>query len=500
MERGGDNYREKGKGGKSHGQKADQLLRNMDPMQDPCENFYEYACGGWLKDNIIPEEDFIYSTFSGLKLQLEKDLKTNRLLTFINPDVDPCSDFYEYVCGGWSRTTVIPDDLTSHSLIVEMSEQNTLKVLKAELEEENDHWSNSTDMSRDMYAACMDTDAINAKQEAPLVDFMAMFGGWPMVTPDWNESAFDPFAVLGKLRNVGFEILLLMNVMPDSYNSSINILYLDQPTLGLSARDYYLKPENDKYVQAYRVYMRTSAMLLNTAAIDEAAISKAVDDVIAFETRIAEIDWDTYLAHALPADLKLEPQEKIILKQPEFFKAFNEMLIQGVSAEVKANYVMWRVVQSTAWNLDKRFRDAAFEYNMVVSGVQSPKARWRDCVTVVQSKLGMAVGYIYIKAVFPEAYKAEAEKMISYIRSAFKEIVEELDWMTDPTKKVSQEKVDAIVEHIGYPDYITDPVTLDAEYEGLSVSGDHFDNIIKYSQWSSLLYMTQLRKPVDESK
>ncbi|CAM5164164.1 unnamed protein product, partial [Natator depressus] len=207
------------------------------------------------------------------------------------------------------------------------------------------------------------------------------------------------------------------------------------------------------------------------------------------------IDWLDYMAYAL-TPLELSEAEPVVVYGREYLQQVSE-LINSTERSILNNYMIWNLVQKTASSLDQRFETAQEKLLETLYGTKkSCTPRWQTCISNTDDTLGFALGSLFVKATFDRDSKEIAEEMISEIRSAFEESLEQLDWMDKTTRQAAKEKADAIYDMIGFPDFILDNKELDDVYDGYEVSEDSFfQNMLNFYNFSAKVMADQLRKP-----
>ncbi|XP_054714705.1 neprilysin-4-like isoform X2 [Uloborus diversus] len=449
-------------------QAAAALLKNMDTAAPPCEDFYQFACGRWPQHHELPGDRSYYDTFSLMK-----------------------------------------DELKS-----------MIRVLLEEPIAEED--SNATISAKNLYASCMNERAIEQLRERPLVQLLDELGGWPVTNPNWTEESFDWVEQVARLRQYSNDILIGQWVGPDGKNSSVHIIQLDQADLGLPSREYYM--QGTQQLDAYGQFMVDIARLLG--APQEVA-EQDMRDVLEFEMQLANltipseerrnysaiylkiplselqlkiplVNWTLYFNISLP--IEITDEEEIVVYAVSYLNAMSELVINTPKRSV-SNYILWRFVYNRVSNLDKRFLSRQQEFYASLYGTQSIPPRWKTCAVFANKNMGMAVGAMFVRKHFNEKSKETAEEMISDIKTAFLELLDEVDWMDPDTREAARQKALMMSEKIGFPEYIIDPVELDKDYEGLEFQPDtYFDNVLLNLRNYATREQMKLRTPVDRAQ
>ncbi|XP_014279943.3 endothelin-converting enzyme homolog [Halyomorpha halys] len=456
------------------------------------------------------------------------------LISSIDRSVDPCEDFYNFACGNWIKENPIPDGKSMWGTFVKLDQQNQLVVKNALEKPFNELKSKSEKKAKLYYMSCMDAnETIEALGARPMLDLLKEVGGWSIAGPfnieNWNLQ--QSLQILQNKYNMGG--LFSWAVQEDDRNSSIHIIQVDQAGLTLPTRDTYLnKTANEKILHAYLDYMTDIGVLLGGERNRTRGLMQAVID---FETRIAEItipaeerrdeekmynlmavaelqeiapfiSWIDYFSDALRiVQKKITDKEKIVVYAPKYLANLTTVIEQYKNTtEGKItlnNYLIWQMVRSLTGCLSRPFRDAYKGLRKALVGTEGGEESWRYCVTDTNNVLGFAVGAVYVREAFQGKSKIMAEQMINRVRTAFKENLKELTWMDEETRLLAESKADAISDMIGFPDYILDPKRLDEKYGDLDVSEDlYFQNNINANKYNLKQNLRKLGQPVNRTR
>ncbi|XP_032903922.1 endothelin-converting enzyme 1 isoform X4 [Amblyraja radiata] len=444
---------------------ASTVLQSLDRSVDPCHNFYNYACGGWIKANPLPDGKSRWGTFNNL----------------------------------WDKNQAIMKHLLENSTLNTTSEAEH----KAQL----------------FYRACMNEQKIEELQGQPLINIINKLEGWN-ISRAWDKDNFQDVlqSVISHYRTNPF---FSIYISTDSKNSNSNIIQIDQSGLGLPSRDYYLnKTANNKILTAYLNYMVELGVLLGG---DEASTLAQMQQVLELETALANItvasedrrdeeliyhkmtirnlqvlvpvvDWLPLLS-AMFHPVELNDSEPVVVYAKEYLQKVSD-LINSTDKSVLNNYMIWNVVMKTADCLDHRFQDAEEKLLTAMSGTKKTcNTRWKSCVGDTDGTLGFSLGAMFVKATFAEDSKQIAEEMISEIKEAFEESLMKTTWMDEETKKAAKEKADAIYDMIGYPKFIMDTKELDKVFSDYEVVPDlYFENVLQFYNFTARVMADQLRK------
>ncbi|XP_035210660.1 neprilysin-2-like [Stegodyphus dumicola] len=444
------------------------------------------------------------------------------ILTNLDETVEPCNDFYQFACGGWLKNHDIPEDQVSVSTFSGVQDDLDLK-LKALLEKElTGKEPDFIQMIKSMYDSCMDLNSIEKVGSKPLKNALSSLGGWPVVEGEgWDEASFDWIDTLIRFRRMGysFNSLMVLSVSVDIRNNTAHNIALDQASLGLPDRTYLMRGLDDPVTAAYFRFMVKAA---NKLGADELTSEAELLEAFKFETMLAnisapkeerrnigslynkytvkklmeqvpQIDWLKYI-NGLMND-KIFENETLIVVNPNFITRFAD-LITKTNKRVVANYMMWRAVKESADELSSEWRTLIQEYSSVTSGNQQEEPRWKQCLQTFSGSLNIALSSYYVREYFKEESKDAARKMVKYIHQEFLNILEKIDWMKKETKREAIEKAFAMKPYIGYPPELLKNSYLSNLYENLKITNEsYYKNSKKIRRWETDFVFSELRKP-----
>ncbi|KAI1296496.1 Membrane metallo-endopeptidase-like 1 [Halotydeus destructor] len=448
----------------------------------------------------------------------------SRIIENMDAEISPCQDFYEFACGGWSKSKYIGDDQTGITEFGALREDLNRK-LRALVERESNVQQEPIyvrDMKL-MYKQCMNMSNIESYQARPLVKDIISVGGWPVVEgPNWNSSKFDWIDVLGKFRRRGFShnVLFSYFVGPDVKNSSQHIVQIDQPTLGLPNRKYLLNGFNDSVVKAYFGMMVDTAIMLG--AKDKERVETEMMEVLNFETQLANLslpmeerrnftelyhkmklrqvmdiasntDWLRLAGHVFvnPVD----EDEDVVVKVPSYLQRADALIVE-TPERVLANYMVWRLVYSTFPQLGRRWRMLSDKYDKALTGKTKERPRWDTCMRRLYGSFGVPLSAMYVKEHFDEDSMHMAKEMVQYIRTEFIRMLKGVDWMDEDTKQMAIEKAQSITAHIGYSKEILVESKVMELFQGLELSANFtfYENVQQLRKYWSDQDMKKLRE------
>lgn len=425
----------------------------------------------------------------------------------IDKSVDPCVDFYQYACGNWLKNSEIPADQARWASFTELREKN-LSIERDVLEKAaaGGAGRNAIDQKiGDFYGACMDESAANAKGITPLKPELDRI--------DAVKDKRELIDAIAHLNQLGAGALFSFSASSDLHNADNVIAYIDQGGLTMPDRDYYLK-DDDKTKEVRKHFVEYVDRLFTLAAVQEAQPS---DTVLRIETSLAKAQMDRTVrrdpkvrdhkmtreqAVALGPNFQLErffqdmgapAFHELNVSNPDFFQQVNAVL-ESESLDSLKVYVKWHLLNSSAAWLSQPFVDANFNYQQALTGQKEIQARWKRCVSLTDRELGEALGQRYVEVAFPPESKARMLKMVAELEKSLAEDIQNLPWMGDETKKQAQVKLNAIRNKIGYPDKWRD-------YSALTIKpGDLLGNVQRGNEFERKRQIAKIDKPLDRTE
>jgi putative endopeptidase len=422
--------------------------------------------------------------------------------TSLDRSVDPCVDFYQFACGGWLSANQIPADRGRWARFSEVDDKNKA-ALKTVLEDASAKNDPGTKKLGDYYASCMDEAAIEKAGISgikPLLDKTLKI-----------KDAKSWFAALVELHKVGIWLVWKTSVEADFENSTLNVTILEPWGLGLPDRDYYFKDDFKAIREGYQQHVQRMLALGGVAKSEAAAADVlAVETELAklmktsverrdmkaaynptdlkkLARQAKSVDWKAYFK-ALGAP----PSTKIIIDVPKFFTA-----LDGVRKKLKpaqwSAYFAYNLLFDASMSLPKAFDEEAFAQRRLVSGVTEQPPRFKRCIDATTVALRDLLAKAYVDKHFSAQSRQSAVTLIEAIAAAMNDEIGKLDWMSEPTRKTAQGKLAKLVRMVGYPEKWK---TYDFEVKRDDFAG----NSLRAAAFGTKRDLTKAGKPVDRTE
>lgn len=432
-------------------------------------------------------------------------------LTNLDQTINPRNDFYQYACGGWMKANPLTDEYSSFGSFDQLAENNRtqIKGLIEELAKKQSQPGSITQKIGDLYNIAMDSAKLNADGVAPIKEYLDKLAA----IKDRNGLSQE----IATMHRDGFGPFFGLYVGADDMNSSMNMAQLYQGGLSLGEREYYL--DGDDHTKEIRTKFEEHVdKMFQLAGFTAEEAQKAAKNVMKVETRLAEasksavelrdpyanynkitvaqlkkevpsIDWDAYFT-----TIGLKDLQEVNVGQMDEIKTVADLLKKEDLDVLKA-YLQWNVINTASSYLSDNFVAQNFDfYGRTLSGTKEMQPRWKRAVSAVNGVLGEAVGQMYSEKYFPAAAKERMIKLVGNLQKALGERIQGLEWMSEETKAKALEKLAAFHVKVGYPDKWRD-------YSNLEIKNDsYWANIIRSNHFDHDKMIAKAGKPVDKDE
>ena len=425
--------------------------------------------------------------------------------------VSPAEDFYQYACGGWMEANPLTAEYARYGIFDQLEKENQekLKTLIDEINAKAQEEGSVGAKIQTMYAQGMEMEKRNADGATPVKEQMAEI----KAVSNMKELS----AMVGKMQVESSSPYFSFYIGADEKNSTMNLLQFYQGGISMGDRDYYLADDENsaRLRKAYKEYVNKLFVL---GGYSEAEAAKAADAVIALETEIAKIsvdrnalrdvhrnynkmsvkdftsrydfiDWDIFFK-----ETGISKSTELNAGQIPFFEGLTKVL-KNTSLEDQKEYLTFKLLNSASNYLSEDFVNANFEYfGKAVQGREELQPLWKRSLAVVNRSLADAFGQLYVEKYFPASSKEKMVEMVANLQTALGERITALDWMSDETKAKAQEKLGTFIVKVGYPDTWMD-------YSSLDIRNDsYWANICRVNRFGHEDMMKDEGQPVDRTE
>ncbi len=426
----------------------------------------------------------------------------------IDKSADPCQNFYQYACGNWRKANPVPPQYPRWGRFNELLDRNQ-EVLRTILEDSAKHQDRSPVDAKigGFYAACIDEQAVNRRGYDPIKP------GIEQIRNLKDKTALAP--LVARLQNQGVTVFFSFHSTADPDNSKMTIADIDQGGLGLPDKSYYIGPKDAKTREEYGRHISRMLQLIGeppATADTDSAIILAIETELAGKSLDRVARRDPSLTHhkmPLPAlaaitpsfdfttylrDRQTPPFDSLNVAVPEFFKGLNETLTSHSLDDLKT-YLVWHYVSAYAPNLSQPFVETNFDfYGKFLTGAKELQPRWKRCVQATDNALGEALGQKYVEKAFAGQSKEKTQQLVTLIEQQMETDIKSLTWMSEPTKQQALIKLKGVTNKIGYPAKWRD-------YSTVAISNDDLVADVRNAREFELHRdVSKIGKPVDRAE
>jgi putative endopeptidase len=423
----------------------------------------------------------------------------------------PSEDFYQYACGGWMEANPLTPEYARYGIFDQLEKENQekLKVLIEELGSKPQTEGSVGAKIQMMYTMGLDSLKRNADGAAPVAEQLEAIKS----VSDMKEFS----AMVGRMHVESSSPFFGFYIGADEKNSTMNLLQFYQGGISMSDRDYYLLDDEStvKIRNAYKNYVNR---LFTLAGYSEQEAAEATEAVLSLETEIAKvsvdratlrdvhknynkmtlkeftsrfdfIDWEIFFK-----ETGISKSKELNAGQVPFFEGLTRVL-KKTSLDDQKNYLVFKLLNAASNYLSDDFVNANFDfYGRALQGKEELQPRWKSSLAVVNRSLAEAFGQMYVEKYFPASSKEKMLEMVANLQTALGERIADLEWMSDETKAKAQEKLGTFIVKVGYPDTWKD-------YTSLEIKNDsYWANICRANVFAHKDMMEDEGQPVDRTK
>lgn len=429
----------------------------------------------------------------------------------LDMSADPKNDFYQFACGGWMKNHPLTGEYARYGSFEEVGELNKqqMKSLIEDLSTKTFEKGSVGSKLCTLYNLYMDSTKLNSIGISPLTEDLH-------VIDSVKDKAQLP-SLIADLHYIDVNVFFSFYIGADDKNSKMNMLHTYQSGLSLGSRDYYLSQKDTSMVKIREEFVAHIGRMFKLFGYSSEDAQKCTEDVMKIETALAEsfytkeqlripndnyhkitysqfkqdfagFDWDAYFAK-----FNLKEDSINVSQIPPIKKAIE--LIAKEDIAVLKNYMTWQLIDRAAGCLGDELYNANFDfYGKVLSGRQEPSPRWKRAVSTLESAMGEALGEMYVEKYFPASHKERMVQLVKNLQDSYSERLDSLSWMGDSTKVKAKEKLAGLTVKIGYPDKFRDYSSLDITDANL------WENTKRISKFKADIMLEKAGKPVDKTE
>lgn len=459
------------------------------------------------------------------------------ILSSLQEDVSPCDDFAEFACGGWQKEHPLPESKFRWGIFDDLDEKTLLDVqglLEEDLQEDEPHVIKVT---KTVYQACVNESQWEEAGAMPLLTLLKKEGGLPMIEPDWDEE-FNVMKTLSRMRRtLANQHLISVIIQPDSRNTSNNVIYMNQGMLTLR-REYYTPdtPLSRYHKAAHISLMKQAGEFLLKAQKQERNqtflnnLYRDVEDLWEFSVKVAEIteqvefldpwqlynpttvkelqaltdvtnstfkvDWLSFLKDVFNGTgIHLTETQQLVVDRPAYLPRLVNLL-EHAPARTLANYLLFPVVPAMGEEINDQLPNPPLHAATGSLGRRSSRI-WYDCAKKVRLMIPFGVGALYVRHHLSSITQNLTLQMVEDVSAAFRDMLVEASWIDPATLKEALHKLDEMQHLVAFPPHALIDHLLEEYHQGIPEvkKNDHFGNMLALTAWQCHKSLLKLTSP-----
>ncbi len=433
--------------------------------------------------------------------------KPDVLAANLDSSVAPGTDFFLYANGGWIKKNPIPGEESNWGIGNLVVEENLkrLRLINEKAAAEQAPSGSTAQKIGDFWKTAMDTISIEKNGLKPLESWFKQIDGIKTIQ--------DASLLMAQLERIGVGTLVGSYITQDAKNSNAMAMQFWQTGIGLPEREYYFKNDSAT-IEIRKAYTSFIARTLSLSGIDTTISRQSAAGILKMETQLATVHrkledlrdpYANYNKMSVQQFYRLAPSldlqtylnkigvtglDSVIVGQPEYYKAL-EQILQTTPIQTIQQLLRFRLLYSLNVALPDIYNQELFQFRKLLTGAKERKPRWKRVIQNEESVMGELMGQLYVKEYFNETAKKRYSDLVEAIRTALKNRITKLDWMSDSTKQKAFAKLATMKKKVGYPDKWKD-------FSGMNISNESYiQNLINANTWWHDYELNKLGKPVN---